>query len=167
MSLMVKQDTLTTDSLAQIAASLDMGPLQEPEAVSFTFDTIGWPILGGLVLLGIVVLMVLQVRAYHKNRYRREALSELENVVNGKRPLFYSFVLLKRTAMHAYGRNKVGEMYGKSWYEFLDKKAQGVSFAALQERIDRLIYQDELPEEQVKTAIITNTKKWIKDHVSR
>ncbi|WP_229683458.1 DUF4381 domain-containing protein [Echinicola rosea] len=165
--MMVRQDTLATDSLAQIAAGLKLGPLQEPEAVSFTFETIGWPILGGLGLLGIVVLVVLQVRAYHKNRYRREALAELENVASGKRPLFYSFVLLKRTAMHAYGRDTVGQMYGKSWYTFLDKKAQGVGFMALEERIDRLIYQDELPEEQVKTAIITNTKKWIKDHATR
>lgn len=164
MSMLVRQDSLATDSLVHLAAKLDLGPLQEPSAVPFSFETIGWPILGGLVLLGILIVGFLKVRAYRKNAYRRSALAELERVVSGQSPLVHSLVLLKRTAMHAYGRDQVGNMYGKACYMFLDKKAQGVQFASIYDRIERLVYQEEQPDEQVRKAIISNTKKWIRDH---
>lgn len=66
------------DSLAQKAELLQLGPLQEPPPVPFTFDTVGWPIL--VVIIGISLLLIafFLIRKHIRNRYRRAALQELQ-----------------------------------------------------------------------------------------
>lgn len=156
-----------TDSLAQAVADLNLGPLQEPAAVPFTFETIGWPILAAVILILIVVIAFFQIRKYRRNRYRREALAELQKVTAGEMNLAHCMVLVKRTAIHAFGREKTGKLAGKAWFSFLDENAKNVAFLSLQTEIEALIYKDETPEASAKEKIIKNTKNWITTHAAR
>ena len=148
-------------------AELNLGSLQEPEAVGFTFETIGWPILAAVIFGVFLIVTFFAIRRHIKNRYRREALAELQQVVLGELPLNHSLVLVKRTAIYAFGREKVGKLAGKEWFQFLDQNAKDVSFLSVQTEVEALIYKDEVPINETKEKLIVNTKNWIKTHASR
>ncbi len=99
-----------------------------PEPVSYTPKTVGWWILFGVVGLLIAWWVWRRYVTWHRNRYRREALMELaeiEQQLNQKPERIYALTamsaLVKRTAIHAFGRSSVAELSGKVWLEFLDK----------------------------------------------
>ena len=50
-----------------------MGGILEPEPLPFSFDTLGWKILGALILIGLCIILIRQIKRYQKNTYRREA----------------------------------------------------------------------------------------------
>jgi hypothetical protein len=156
-----------TESLAQATAGLNLGPLQEPSAVPFTFSTIGWPILGAVVLILMVIVAILTIRKYRHNRYRREALAELQQVVRGELDFVHSMVLVKRTAIHAFGRDEVGKLTGTDWLKFLDEHARQVQFLSMQSEVEGLMYKSETPNNTVRDKILTNVKNWINNHVAR
>ena len=162
---MLLQIASPVDSAA--IAGLNIGPLQEPEAVGFTFETIGWPILAAVIFVVILIISFFAISKHIKNRYRREALAELQQVASGQLPLNHSLVLVKRTAIHAFGREKVGKLAGKEWFQFLDENAKNVNFLSVQTEAEALIYKDEALEKQAKEELILNTKNWIKHHAAR
>lgn len=164
MSLLL-QITSPADSAA--IAELNLGPLQEPEAVGFAFETIGWPILAAVIFVVLLIITFFAIRKHIKNRYRREALEELQQIITGKLPLNHSLVLVKRTAIHAFGREKVGKLVGVEWLQFLDGNAKNVNFLSVQTEVEALIYKDEIPENGAKEKLIVNTKNWIKTHAAR
>ncbi|WP_417602335.1 DUF4381 domain-containing protein [Owenweeksia hongkongensis] len=156
-----------SDSLTKVVADLNLGPLQEPSDVAFTFETIGWPILAILMLILIIVFSFFQIIKYKRNQYRREALAELKKVTAGEMNLTHCMVLVKRTAIHAFGREKTGKLAGKEWFSFLDENAKNVAFLSVQTEVEALIYKDEMPENTAKEKIIKNTKNWIATHAAR
>ena len=109
---------LTTPAFAQ-SASIQLHDLYEPTPVTFRFETPGWFVLAGIILLIAFILIVLQLRKYIKNRYRREALHKLSSLDSSAQCIPSLLVILKQTAMHAFGRDKVGPLYGKEWLSFL------------------------------------------------
>lgn len=155
------------DSVAQLAADLHLGPLQEPPAVPFTFDTIGWPILAAVIGISLLILAFFQIRKYRRNRYRREALKELQRVEKGELELIQNFVILKRTAIHAFGREAVGRLAGTEWLKFLEDHARGVRFLDFETEIDALIYKNEEPPVDTRSKLVINTQKWIRYHAAR
>lgn len=164
MSLLL-QIAPAADSLAM--ASLDLGPLQEPQAVEFTFSTVGWPILAGVILILIVVIAILQIRIYRHDKYRRQALEEWQKVVANEHQLSHCMVLVKRTAIHAFGRDEVGKLAGQEWLQFLDSNAKNVAFQSIHDEVEALIYKDAQPEAGMREAILKNTKNWITTHAAR
>ncbi|WP_417608364.1 DUF4381 domain-containing protein [Owenweeksia hongkongensis] len=156
-----------SDSLTKVVADLNLGPLQEPADVAFTFETIGWPILAIPMLILIIVFSFFQIRKYKRNQYRREALAELKKVASGELDFAHSMVLVKRTAIRAFGREKAGKLVGKEWFTFLDENAKNVGFLSVQTEIEALIYKSEIPEKTIQEKIIVNAKNWISTHVAR
>ena len=98
-----------------------------PEPVSMVPETWGWWILAGVVLLWLAYFGYLLYRHWRLNRYRSLALAELATIeaqwargeVGG---LSGVPVLLKRTAMHALGREGVADLTGSQWLTFLDNR---------------------------------------------
>ncbi|MGB5161133.1 MAG: DUF4381 domain-containing protein [Thermoanaerobaculia bacterium] len=96
-----------------------MSNLQElelPEPVPFTFETPGWYLLGGLMTLAVVWFGWRLWKRRQANAYRRIALEELAKLDS---PVGLP-ELLKRTALVAYPRAEVANLYGDSWLGFLD-----------------------------------------------
>ncbi len=158
------QDSIPTsaDTLSQAFTAFQIDKLYEPDPVRFTFDTVGWPILGALVMLGLLVAGYFWFRHYQRNQYRREALKSLDLIKQDQ--ALEVFVVLKRTAIHAFGREKVGALSGTEWLKFLDSTGKDVRMLSQGKQIQSVIYEGvQLPSEAHR-QILSNAKLWVKTH---
>jgi hypothetical protein len=93
-----------------------------------------WYWLLGACALALLVLFVLGVRHWLRNRYRHEALAELAqwepllaDTARRAAALAALAALLKRTAISAWPRETVASLTGAEWQVFLDR-AGGADF---------------------------------------
>ncbi len=101
-----------------------IGQLIEPEPIGYSFNTPGWYFILGLLILTALIIALLRYRQYKKNAYRREAVSQIEILIQQKNKnlVFEINVLLKRMAILLFGRTKVAALYGNDWFVFLQSK---------------------------------------------
>lgn len=100
-----------------------------PDPVSWLPVTAGWKGLAILALAWFGWLVFKEYRRWLRNRYRRDALRELERT-RGAEPaarLESIAVLLKATALAAYPRREVAPLHGSAWTGWLE--AQGAGFS--------------------------------------
>lgn len=142
-----------------------MHDLVRPEPVSWMPQTPGWWIALAWSIAVIVILLWHRYRAWRRNRYRREALATLRSIeansVDEKQVAGQIAILLKRTALAAYSREEVAQLYGSEWAQFLCEAASN----------DPIIGQS---AEQLATAayradsdgkaLIAPARRWIKMH---
>lgn len=142
-----------------------MHDLVRPEPVSWMPQTPGWWIALAWLIAVIVILLWHRHRAWRRNRYRREALATLRSIeansVDEKQVAGQIAILLKRTALAAYSRKEVAQLYGSEWAQFLCEAASN----------DPIIGQS---AEQLATAayradsdgkaLIAPARRWIKMH---
>ncbi len=142
-----------------------MHDLVRPEPVSWMPQTPGWWIALARLIAVIVILLWHRYRAWRRNRYRREALATLRSIeansVDEKQVAGQIAILLKRTALAAYPREQVAQLYGSEWAQFLCEAASN----------DPIIGQS---AEQLATAayradsngkeLIAPARRWIKMH---
>lgn len=113
----------------QLSQLMDlMHDLVRPEPVVWTPQTIGWAVIIVWALTVVVILLWHSVQRWRRNRYRREALlalSELEGQKGLDTQAVASAIatILKRTALAAYGRPQVADLYGQEWADFLCESA--------------------------------------------
>lgn len=149
------------DSVAQGATPVQLDDLYEPPPVAFTFETIGWNVLAGVVVVGLFVWGLLSLRAYIKNRYRREAISkisQLQGDFNGV------LVVLKQVAIYRFGREQVARLTGREWLEFLEDTAKDVQFLAHESKIKSYLYGQMELDAAIQDQLRSNAIKWIKTH---
>lgn len=105
-----------------------MHELVLPEPVAWTPQTIGWTVVGAWLLVVAILLAWHRIQVWRRNRYRREALAELQRISSSQQLDPQSMataiaVLLKRTALAAYSREQVGKLCGSEWAQFLVQSA--------------------------------------------
>ena len=89
----------------------------EPPPVPWTPQTVGWAILGTVLVLAAALALRGWLRRRAANRYRREATAELDAL---ERPTVAAVnAILKRAAMVAYSRDQVAALAGAQWVSFL------------------------------------------------
>lgn len=135
-------------------------PFYQPPPPPWTPQTISWYVLFGLlaVLLAWAVWRV--VAHWRRNRYRREALRELEHISTSAIP-----ALLKRTALAAWPRDQVASLSGESWIRFLEAHegegafthSPGRLFLDLEYRTAHHSFSDQLALRQIASD-------WIRRH---
>jgi hypothetical protein len=113
-----------------------------PEPVSYTPQTVGCWILFSIIGLLFIWWAWRRYVTWRFNRYRREALTELAEIEQhlNRKPerisaLAAMAALVKRTAIHAFGRSNVAELSGQTWLEFLDRTGAGDNFSHGQDRL--------------------------------
>ncbi|HET6960387.1 MAG TPA: DUF4381 domain-containing protein [Vicinamibacterales bacterium] len=158
--------------------SIDFNRLQgivTPPAVSYRPQTIGWYVVGAVLLL-VIAWVVSRVVAYRRaNRYRRAALDELiviEQRLTGKdrsKALVELDALVKRVALTAYPRERVASLSGAAWLSFLDATFHGTRFSAGDGKaLADLPYQSAGQREQFAArnaaALVTLVRQWIRGH---
>lgn len=132
-------------------ANPDLERLHEialPDPVSWTPQTVGWYVLAAVVVVLLVAASSRWWKRWRANRFRRQALAELVEIEGhlaepASRPdaLRRLPELLKRTAMSAYGRERVAELSGRAWLEFLNSDLRKPLFeGARGELLDDLAY---------------------------
>lgn len=149
-----------------------------PQPVSYWPETIGWFILLGLVVLAAAWFIYRRHRYRKANEYRRWALAELEELAQTMgdnksigRALSELPVLVKRTALHCFPRQKIAFLSGQNWLSFLDASYKGTGFGQGPGRmLEEAAYQ---PAHRLQTytrddilALIELIRTWIKKHRS-
>lgn len=160
------QNDIVADSLKQQELLLNLGPLYEPDPVSFSFETIGWKILATLILILTGLVLFLLIRRYRHNKYRRMALTQLSKIEDPSR-LPEIFILIKSTAIQTFGREKVGALFGDSWLEFLDQTGKSGKFSPFSKTILKSIYSDEHPQSPEFQQIKSQASNWISTHARK
>ncbi len=163
-------EALIADEGTMKTGVIDLGPLYEPDALRFSFETPGWYMLGGLLLLLAVLLFFKWLKRYRKNAYRREALRNLtiieDKFYNQKDVLCLNdvLVLLKLVAIKAFGRQQVAQLYGNDWLEFLESKGKNTPFTHYKQHIVNTLYDTIAVDMKGKKALMELSKKWIITH---
>ena len=150
--------------------NIDLGPLYEPDAIRFSFETVGWYLVAGLLLLFVVLLFYRWLKHYQKNGYRREALKTLSEIEQNSQnqdeanQLNDILVLLKLVAMEAFGRHQVAQLYGNDWLEFLESKGRNTPFTSYKQHIINNLYDTTAVDMKETKALIELSKQWIRTH---
>ena len=117
-----------------------------------------------LVVVGLIIWH--SVRRWRRNRYRREALAELDRLQgqDGLDPQSSASAvatLLKRTALAAYDRSTVANLFGPDWAEFLrESSANDPIIAEHAEAISRAAYD----KAANGSDLYMPARRWIKVH---
>ena len=146
-----------------------------PTEISWWPLAIGWYFLFGLLLILLAWFGYRSLRFLLSNRYRREALHELqllsENMQNEDHldsSLRQIPVLLKRTALTAYPRSKVASLTGKDWHRFLNSKLKSPLFTeSIVSTLDTISYstgQLSDVDTGAATALLEASRHWLKNH---
>jgi hypothetical protein len=154
-----------------IAMEEQTGKLIEPPPVAFSFSAPGWYVLGGLVLLAVLLVLLLAIRYYRSNRYRRDALrylSEKQKELSSQNAfgmlVYESNMLVKRIAMSRYGRAKVAGLQAEQWIAFINTTWGERSFNDQEgQLLTRDIYSQTVHPEQA-VAFTSKAMRWIKKH---
>lgn len=152
----------------------DPGSLQNlndivmPAAVPWWPPAPGWYVLAMIVLLLVSWLGLRAIRHWNGNRYRREALRELQRIRSATQAAPELPVLLKRTALSAWPRTEVAALSSADWHRFLDQSASMARFCSGQgETLDRLSYaasgRHGLSEADLN-AVFEAAETWLRKH---
>lgn len=148
----------------QDASPVRLHDLYEPPPVPFSFEAPGWYVLGGILLVSATLFVLFRIRRYMKNRYRRDALRELDSLDPAADIFPQLFVVLKRTAIYAFGRNKVAPLYGTAWLSFLEKTGVNVHMTEYRDEILPAVYSGSAIDSGKQEKILSNAKQWVRTH---
>jgi Domain of unknown function (DUF4381) len=154
-------------SIDPVAGLIDI-PL--PREVSLWPQT--WEARTAIVLLlaGLIAAVWRFVHDRRVNRYRREALAELNlmgeaNASDREKKLTRLTLLVRRTALAAFPREQVASLAGPAWLSFLDRSYGGQEFS---QGIGRLLvsgpYQQAQPDEAQLQSLSGLVRRWIRGH---
>ena len=141
-------------------------PLSLPDPVSWMPQTPGWWVLLAWALAIAVLGAWRIVLRRRRNRYRREALTLLaaiESRAEGRPGKAAGEVaaLLKRTALVAYPRRQVANLYGADWARFLCQSANDdVQVVAAAETLAMAAYRTDVDD----AALYQPARRWIEVH---
>jgi Ca-activated chloride channel family protein len=144
-----------------------------PEAISWWPSTPGWQVLGVIIVLLLIARATRWVKHRWRNRYRRQALRQLERLQQQAGGQLQDVVTvlpyyIKLTALQAYPRADVASLSGPDWLAFLDAHYSGPSFAGHMGK--NLLSVSYLPREQWQLndtdchRLIEMSRRWIASH---
>lgn len=155
-------DPLTTLALEKL------NDIVQPQPVSWLPETWGWLALALLLLALVAWALWRRHRRYLANRYRREALAEIDRLAatGGAGAVTGIAQVLKRVALKAWPRAETASLSGAAWLAFL--KRQGFSGEAAARILDDLEYRaGSAPAEEDARRFAREARRWIERlHVS-
>jgi hypothetical protein len=145
-----------------------------PDPVSLMPQTPGWWLLLALALAGAAHWIRRRLHKHRRNRYRREALAQLQLLQRRYRDGDHQSLrelapLLRATALQAVNTRELASISGESWEQALEKLAPGVSPPPVRE-ISQLAYAP-LPASNNGAqsaarvdALFAQLRLWIEQH---
>ncbi|HEX4507704.1 MAG TPA: DUF4381 domain-containing protein [Alphaproteobacteria bacterium] len=147
------------------AALQKLADIVQPGPVAWWPQTWGWLALAILMALLSTWRLVHWLRVYRANRYRREALAELDRLdgsLTGTALAMTFPALLKRTALAAWPRAEVAALSGDVWVAFL--RAGGPISDETARLLNDLEYRGaDLSDDEALMAARA-VRAWILDH---
>jgi hypothetical protein len=125
-----------------------------------------------IVLVALLTVLAIWrfVHLYRVNRYRREALSELDRMrqtpdAAPDRLAAQLAVLVRRTALGAFPRETIAPLTGTAWLAFLDRSYGGNEFSRGVGRwLVSAPYQQAAPGRDELNALRGLVDRWIRVH---
>lgn len=138
----------------------------EPSPIQYSFDTLGWKIVGVLLILLIAWLSFKAYKRYQKSAYKRNAIDFLSNLEKKPNDLSFEIISqeLKKVALISYGREAVASLHGVLWLTFLQEKGKNTPFLNFKDDIESVMYSDNNLDNTKTLEIVKISKKWIKTH---
>ena len=141
-----------------------------PQEVSLWPQT--WPLRMAIVLVAVLTVLAIWRFAHHyrANRYRREALSELDRMrwttdAAPDRLAAQLSLLVRRTALGAFPRETIAPLIGNAWLAFLDRSYGGDEFSRGAGRwLVSAPYQQTAPGRDELNALRGLVDRWIRVH---
>jgi hypothetical protein len=139
--------------------SLDrLHDIVEPAVVPWWPPGPGWFIVFGLAGMLLAIAAWRLIRHHLRNRYRREALKELD----GMNQVADVATLVKRVALLAWPREQVASLTGPDWLAFLDASGRTTDFTNGPGRIlAHAAYHRPAPPSD---ALMELARRWIRHH---
>jgi hypothetical protein len=102
-----------------------MSEVVVPAPINWLPTTIGWKIAALICVAYLLWRGHLYLQFRRRNRYRKQALNQLEALVSdhGMSPTLLAGLsrLLKATAAHCYPRREVAKLSGDNWLQWLER----------------------------------------------
>ena len=146
--------------------------LAEPLPISWWPQTWGWFVVALLLTAAFMLFLMYHRRKSQKNRYRVEALMQLDFL--RKQPsqiilLAETAKLLKRVALSAWPRERVAPLAGKEWVRFLNETTRQPLFGEeaeilLSETEYRLQNETQAAQAERIQEFCEAAKRWIEEH---
>lgn len=138
----------------------------EPEAIPYSFATLGWKIVGIILLFFLTYLIYKAYLRYQKNAYKREAIELLLSLEKNKEIISFETIstTLKKVALISYGRDTVAALYGLNWLTFLQEKGKNTPFMKFKDQLIDVIYSNKTLDKSTSDKLLELSKKWIKTH---
>ena len=141
-----------------------------PQEASLWSQT--WPLRIAIVLISVLTVLAIWkfVHRYRANRYRREALSELDRMSQATdtapdRLAAQLSLLVRRTALGTFPRETVAPLTGTAWLSFLDRSYGGDEFSKGAGRwLVSAPYQRTAPGRDGLNALRSLVRRWIRVH---
>lgn len=147
---------LSGKNLVELMAMLEPAP--EPQAVSMVPATAGWFWLAVLVVAAIALLVRWWIARRRAGAYRKAALAELASA--GSDPVAIAGIV-RRTALAAYPRERVAQLHGEAWLNFLDESCGGRDF---REGPGRAIASAPYATADAGADLAGAAKEWVRRH---
>jgi Ca-activated chloride channel family protein len=165
----VDKDGTSTIPNDPVAGLIDI-PL--PQAISLWPATWTSRIAIVLLIVGLIATIVWFMRRWHANRYRRAALAELDGIVHSPKvdsdpelAIDNIALLVRRTALVAYPRERIAPLNGVPWLDFLDRSYAGHEFSQGAGRALGLVpYAPRSVVAVDVTSLADLARQWIRTH---
>lgn len=139
-----------------------------PPAVSWLPQTPGWWWLGAVLLVILLHRSWRRLRHWYRNRYRREAAGQLQQLARTGNPQTLAGEvnrLLKLTALAAFSREQVARLSGEEWVRFLNRSCPGKPFAPEQAEVLALgAYRQQPLDDPSRQRLIGASLHWVREH---
>lgn len=138
-----------------------------PSAISMWPLAVGWYVVIGCGVLGLIILGYYCFRTWKKNRLKRLVLQRLDELQQDNVTVNVSAelsVLLKRCALAKFPRHQVAGLHSEEWLLFLDKTAMTNEFTQGPGRI--LVTYPYLEQHKtVPAALFHLISEWVKKNL--
>lgn len=141
-----------------------------PQAISWWPQTPGWRYLGAALCLLLTWYVWRRLRHWVRNRYRRQALRELELLraqYGDNTELLYPLArLLKATALQAFPRENAAGLSGEAWTLWLDSQVpQAILSGRSRQLLSQAQYRPRIdPEPKAIAELARQVGDWIRNH---
>ncbi|QZE15720.1 DUF4381 domain-containing protein [Halosquirtibacter laminarini] len=150
---------------------LQVDGITAPSPIHYSFSTIGWFVVEGVLFVILILLMGLFLRRYYRNRFRREAISflvQMEKGFFGPKEFNQVNRYLKELIIHKYPELPIDGYYGERWYNFLTHSCKKEALLTLEEFQQIELYRrsgSTVPiDTELQKRYISFMERWILTH---
>ncbi|QZE13954.1 DUF4381 domain-containing protein [Halosquirtibacter laminarini] len=152
-----------------------MTPISSPHDIPFTPETIGWKIVGFVLLLLSIYIIYIRVKNYKKKEYRRVAKHHIKNITKElehkrvSQEIWSRSILnqLKIVLIQSFGRENVASLTGGMMVQFLNERGKNTINKELYLKLELVLYNpienNKLNINEIK-SITKQINKWIGGH---